>query len=159
MNHPLQDTGLSRSRVVRILKKIPTFDGLRDDEYESLLNLFSVRRYSAGQTIFREGDSGYTFYVVLSGRIEVASANAGVLTVMEPCQFLGEIAVVSGQPRTATARVVKDAAMLEITRERLDSLVGKAPRVTYVIMRNIAEAIADRLIAANRRLGSVSLDH
>jgi len=145
---------ITRGRVVGILKKIPVFEGLTDDEYGVLIDVCHVNQYAEGDEIFREGDSGYDVYVLLAGRVDITTDKAGTIHNLEPGEIVGEIALVSHVKRTATAIVVEDASLLRLTRDELDMLLGKAPRVSYVVMRNIAQTLAQRLMGVDDRLGA-----
>jgi len=145
---------ITRGRVVAILRKIPVFEGLTDDEYGVLIDVCHVNQYAEGEEIFREGDSGYDVYVLLAGSVDIATDKAGTIHSLQPGEIVGEIALVSYVKRTATAIVVEDAALLRLTRDELDLLLGRAPRVSYVIMRNIAQTLAQRLMGVDDRLGA-----
>lgn len=144
---------ITRGRVVAILKKIPVFEGLTDDEYGVFIDVCHVNQYAEGDEIFREGDSGYDVYVLLAGSVDITTDKAGTIHSLAPGEIVGEIALVSHVKRTATAIAVEDASLLRLTRGELDMLLGKAPRVSYVIMRNIAQTLAQRLMGVDDRLG------
>ena len=144
-------------RLVSILAKIPLLSGLNREDYQLLLQVCRVARYGAGEPIFAQGDIGIEMFVVLAGTVEVSSEQAGPLYTMEPGEVLGEIALVSRLRRTASARAGTDTALLCLSRPDLDSLVGRAPRISYLVMRHTAEVLAERLMAATERSGRYAL--
>lgn len=134
-----------QSRAINTLKKIPLFHGLYGDEYKSVLTLCRLSSFHKNDVVFERGDSSYTMYVVLSGEVTVKSNSEFVLA---PGEILGEIGLVCHVTRTATAVVTEDAVLLEMTKHDFDLMQGKFPRVSAVIMRNIATTLAQRLLKA-----------
>ena len=147
-----------KGRLVGILKKIPVFDGLSDPEYEPLLAVCRVRQFADGMAIFREGDSGYFMYVVLSGAVQVVTDHVGPLGTVEPGEIFGEIAVVCRVRRTATVIADGETYLMELGMDDLDRLRGRAPRTAYVILRNMAKTLAERLVDANDHRAVYPLD-
>ena len=139
--------------LIRILKKIPFFAGLQDIEYEALLNICRIMPQVAGATLFNAGDSGHLMYMVLSGQVEIRTPKGRVNCAIGPGEIIGEVALVMDMPRrSADAIVMQESVFLMISREDVEALLSKAPRVSYLIMRNIAQVLAERMIANNRRL-------
>ena len=147
------ESKFSAARIVGILKKIPTFFGLANDEYVALIDVCHVAQYPAGEVLFEEGDPGHDMYVLLAGAVEITTQKAGPIYTMKPGEIFGEIAVVSHVHRTATAVTTEDASLLRLSRDELDMLIGKVPRASYVIMKNIAQTLAERLMSSDERLG------
>ncbi len=139
--------------LIRILKKIPFFSGLQDFEYEALLNICRILPQVAGTPLFYSGEPGHQMYLVLSGQIEIRTPKGMINCAVGPGEIIGEVALVMSLPkRSADAIVVSESVLLVISREDVEALLAKAPRVSYLIMRNIAQVLAERMIANNRRL-------
>lgn len=138
-----------RGRLIGILKKIPVFAGLSDPEYEPLLAVCRVRQFPGGTPIFREGEPGYYMYVLLSGTVEVVTEHVGRLGTVAPGEIFGEIAVVCRVRRTATVTAVGETYLMELGMDDLDRLRGGSPRTAYIILRNMARTLAERLVDAN----------
>jgi CRP-like cAMP-binding protein len=145
---------ISPATVIRILKKIPLFFGMLDREYEQMVSVFHLVQFPQGACIFREGDKGQEMFVLLAGEVEIISEKVGRLHVAQPGEIFGEIALVTPLNRTATVVVRDEATVMRIGRDDIETLLGKAPRISYLIMKHIAEALAERLAAANHRLSS-----
>lgn len=139
--------------LIRILKKIPFFSGLQDFEYEALLNICRIMPQVAGSILFRSGDSGHQMYLILSGQVEIRTPKGRINLALGPGDIIGEVALVMSLPkRSADAILIEDSVLLAISREDVEKLLARAPRVSYLIMRNIAQVLAERMIANNRRL-------
>lgn len=115
---------------------------------QSLADKFGVR-LSAGTTVFRQGDPGGSMYVIRAGKVRVLKESHGrkrVVTTLGPGEFFGEMAVVTGRPRSATAEVVEEADLLKVPADKLQEMVTDTGEVAIRLIRHLAE----RLDTANR---------
>ena len=115
---------------------------------QSLADKFGVR-LSGGTTVFRQGDPGGSMYVIRAGKVRVLKESNGrqrVVTTLGPGDFFGEMAVVTGRPRSATAEVIEEAELLKIPADKLQEMVSGAGEVAIRLIRHLAE----RLENANR---------
>jgi uncharacterized membrane protein len=128
-----------------ILHEVPLFALLDDSERSALAERIDVKKFKEGDTIFKIGDPGDSMYVVTSGEVELSvktkTGEAVVLEKIAPGEFFGEISLLDEGPRTANARVLSDAELLEVDRGDLDELFRLKP-----------SAAMDLLSATGRRL-------
>jgi len=124
--------------------------GLLDDEYDHILGISQICHYEKNVTIFHEGDTSLNMFILLSGEVEISTDKSGAICVMHPGDIFGEIGVISQVLRTATAKVKNDVILLEISRERLDFLLGKNPATVAKILKNLCSILAERLINSNK---------
>ncbi len=113
------------------------FSSFPAEVLEDLLSSTSVRSFSAGDIIVREGDPGVSLFLIESGTVEVQTTDpAGRLVRLAelgPGEFFGEVAVLTGRPRTATI-VARDAVtLIEILAEDLERIVAAHPNVRAVL--------------------------
>lgn len=102
-----------------------------------------------GATVFRQGDPGGSVYVIRAGKVRVIKESNGrqrMVTTLGPGDFFGEMAVVTGRPRSATVEVVEDAELLKVPAEKLQDMVAGTGEVAIRLIRHLAE----RLEHANR---------
>ena len=144
------------ARIITILKKIPVFAGLTDEEYELLINVCRVVQCAEGEVLFEEGAAGHDMFVLLAGSVEITTSKAGPIHTLTPGELVGEIAVVCRVHRTATSVATQESVLLKLSRDELDLLLGRAPRASYVIMKNIAETLGERLMGADSRLAATT---
>lgn len=100
----------------------------------------AYRHYKAGERIFIAEDEGDCMYVVRSGAIEIR-AYGSVLDRIGPGGMMGEIALIDGGARSATAIAVTDCDVLPITREVFLRLVQREPTFALEVMRALARRI------------------
>jgi CRP-like cAMP-binding protein len=103
-----------------LLRSIPLFAQLNEEECQELARLLRPRAYQANQRVFWIGDSGTEFYIVQEGRVVLSfvdeRGNEGELAVLGPGQFFGEVSLLDGGPRTASARAGTDLTLLALER-------------------------------------------
>ena len=115
---------------------------------QSLAENFGVS-LPEGTTVFRQGDPGGSVYVIRAGKVRVLKDSAGrqrMVTTLGPGDFFGEMAVVTGRPRSATVEVVEDAELLKVPAGKLQAMVAGNGEVAIRLIRHLAE----RLERANR---------
>ena len=112
-----------------------------------------------GEYLFREGESGEYAYIVNSGKIEITKISANgedVLVTLEPPSLFGEMALIDGSPRSASARAKGDTIITEVTSAAFDQYIKKNPEAAVRIMKGISENLrtANQVIAQG---GSASI--
>jgi CRP/FNR family cyclic AMP-dependent transcriptional regulator len=117
----------------------------------TIINLFqndpNRDTYSAGQTIFFEGESGNVMYGVVEGEVEITLRGKHLDTI-EAGGIFGELALVDDSPRSATAVAKTNCQVVRISEERFAFLVEQTPYFAVEVMR----IMADRIRKANALL-------
>jgi di/tricarboxylate transporter len=136
----------------RILSRVPLFAGLDRVAFAKLAAHFERVRFGPGEVVFREGDPGDAFYVVLEGRFSayVGTSDAGVdtrLATRGPGATFGDIALLSNRPRSTTVRADTAGEVLRLERGRFLGLVAQEP----VVALAIAAVLSERVRLANVR--------
>jgi uncharacterized membrane protein len=131
------------------LADVPLFSLLDDTERATLAERVELVRFKVGQAVFNYGDPGDSMFIVRSGAVEISFKNDTgekiVLETARPGDFFGEISLLDGGPRTASAIVVEDLDAIRVDRGDLDELVRLKP-----------ETAIDMLTATGRRLRETS---
>jgi len=100
-----------------------------------------------GETIFKEGDAAKELYVIQSGQVEIQLGNR-LLDTLEPNDLFGEMALIDGASRSATAIAKTDVALVPMSKKDFLALIGRAPSFALDVM----SILARRLRAANRAI-------
>ena len=95
-----------------------------------------------GDVIFREGDAADCFYVVRDGTIDITLGNR-VLKPLQHGEIFGEMSLIDGMPRSASALAQTKATVIPINEEQFLFLVGKLPYFALNVMRVLAERLRD----------------
>ncbi len=119
-------------RLSHQLRRSPLFSEMTANEVAYFLKRAERRPVPAGEVLMQEGDVGSHFYVVLSGKLEVTKKGKPVGT-LDAGDFMGEIALLTTAPRTATVTAVEHSQVLELSRDAffdtLASNVGFGSRI------------------------------
>src|SRR5438876_6462907 len=114
-----------------LLTDVPIFKLLDDSERATLCQLFEGHQVAVGETIFHEGEPGDEIFLVSSGRIQVfITSDTGeriILGENTRGDVFGEISLLDGGPRTASAVAIDDSEVLTLDRDKLFELVKRHP--------------------------------
>src|SRR6185369_17672594 len=103
------------------IQKISIFSSLTREDIAKVLGRLEEVSYRAGTTIIKQGDEGDAFFLIHSGAVEVVLEGTGgrreTLAVLGEQEAFGEMALFSGDPRSATIVAVKDTTVWRLSRE------------------------------------------
>jgi len=102
------------------------------------------KKFSAGSVLFEENDTGDETYIILSGSIRIIKRmkqGDRTLAVIPADEFVGEMATLLNQPRSATAIVEEDAKLLVVNSDTFESMVKANSGIAYRIIKKLAERI------------------
>jgi CRP/FNR family transcriptional regulator, cyclic AMP receptor protein len=137
-----------------LLSDVPIFRLLDDTERRTLAALFEQRTCEAGETIFHHGEPGDEIFLVGNGRVEAFVTNDTgdkiVLAQVSRGEVFGEISLLDGGPRTASAIAVDKSELLVLDRDRLLELVKQHPHVALDLLSVMGQRLrlTDELIRA-----------
>jgi CRP/FNR family cyclic AMP-dependent transcriptional regulator len=109
------------------------------------------REFRAGEVLFREGERGEDMYVVQSGTVQILKHVGGAdrpLATLGRGEFLGEMAILNGKPRTATAVVLETAKCLVIDAATLEQMIANNTEIALRLVKKLARRLdsADEMI-------------
>jgi NTE family protein len=141
-------TDLAEAARVELLCRAPLFQHLSPDDLETVARLFEERTWRKGEVVCEEGDPGHTFYVVVTGELEVWSSGDSprLLNRLGPGDVLGEMSLLFEGRRTATVRVSRSARLLSLDRPAFNRFFAQNPRVLHYF-----SALLSHRLAANAR--------
>jgi len=147
-NPPTETTELAAS-----LRTIPLFKELSKRDISNLIGIIHDRNYIAGEYIFYQGDPGIGLYLIRDGEVSIYRTNdAGsevVLATFNKGDFFGELALVDGEKRSASAIANIDTRVSVIFKPDLDEFIEKYPKKGIKILQGIAQIAAVRLRTLN----------
>jgi uncharacterized membrane protein len=139
------------STNLSILAEIPMFSLLDDDERAALAELMKEERFAADKCIYNLGDPADSLYIVVRGRVQVSvKDDLGeeiVLGESESGEVFGEISLLDGGPRNATAVTVEPCEVLRLDRECLQKLISSHPHAALDLL-----TVVGRRLRANDEL-------
>ena len=131
------------------LRNIPFFSDLGDDVLDAISRRLQREHYHKNTTIFFEDAPGDCMYIIESGQVKVVSEKEGrekIFGYFGPGNFFGEMALLLGEKRSATARVVIDADLLVLYKQDLEMLLNQYPSLAMMMTRELGRRLehADR---------------
>lgn len=131
---------LRKNAKLELLKQVPLFAGLSKRELELVASIADEVDVDAGVDLTKEGARGAEFMVIAEGSADVRRRGCAV-NRLETGDFLGEIALISGEPRTATVTTTAPSRLLVVTSKDFKRLLRETP----TLQGKILEAICVRL--------------
>jgi CRP/FNR family transcriptional regulator, cyclic AMP receptor protein len=128
------------SAVVDHLANVPLFQGMTESARDAVAGLAQETHFADGDDVTREGDEGDAFYVIIDGRL-VVSRNGMTLRELGPGDFLGEISLVDGRPRTATVTAIGPVKALVIRRPEFLELMDRYGAVRLGVLMALTERV------------------
>ncbi|MGC8855808.1 MAG: cyclic nucleotide-binding domain-containing protein [Anaerolineae bacterium] len=112
---------------------------------EELVASSRVCSYPAGTVLCRENALEHTFYVILSGEVEVSKSinqsEARLLKTLDAGDFFGEMALIHNAPRAATVSAKTDVTVLEVSKEAFDRVLRNSPSISLTMVREISNRL------------------
>ena len=132
---------LRKDAKVELIKKVPLFRHCTRKELGEIASIADELDLKKGAMLMREGKGGREFLVIVEGEADVLMGGNWVNSVRRG-DFLGEIALPTGQPRTASVKASAPMRVLVITRRDFSRLLDNSPEIQGKILRSMAERLA-----------------
>lgn len=136
--------GHTREDQLALLSRIDLFSMLEPSETERIADSIERRSYHGGEALFRQGDAGDSLFILTEGLLEVsvhAEGNGAAQRVgrVGPGEFVGEMSIFTGEPRSATISAMTPCVAYEIKGETVHRLIEIRPQLAEVFSQVIAE--------------------
>lgn len=136
---------------IPVLKKIPEFSILDPEHLKKIASIVSIKEYLSGSIVFRENEMGDAFYIILSGEVQIFVTNeenveVTLLTLYSMDSF-GEIGFITGKPRSASSKTVRESKLLVIKKNDFDEVLEHNSSLT----RTFINILGHRLKTDNER--------
>jgi CRP-like cAMP-binding protein len=145
-----------------ILKSVPIFSGLSEQEFAFLAARVVQRKCSAGELVFGEGEPCNGLYVVESGHVRIFKSSTGgreqVLTIDGPGSSIAELPVFDGGNYPASAQAVSDCSLLFFSKQDFRSLCLQYPQVALKVLRVVGSRLR-RLVGIIEELSFTTVRH
>ena len=132
---------LRRDAKIELLKKVPLFTGCSKSELRELAKTADELDLRQGTVLTREGRPGREFFVLIDGNAEVTKKGKKIAE-LGPGDWLGEIALITDSPRTATVTASTPVDVLVITDRRFRSVVETMPSIAMKVLASVGERLS-----------------
>jgi len=130
---------------IEVLSKIPAFARLAPDDLRALAARLGEEHFKAGDVIVREGEAdSAALYIIEDGSVEISRGDGKSrveLEVLGPGQYFGELALIDGEPRSASATAKEPVHVLTLDRQEFVDFVHRDPDAAMLIMAELARRL------------------
>ncbi|WP_261810746.1 Crp/Fnr family transcriptional regulator [Levilactobacillus humaensis] len=141
----------SIERELECVSQVPIFQGLADDQMTSVAQVTRPIHADKGDAVFSTGEVSRTLYIVNTGQVRLyhlaEDGREQILRVLNPGDFIGEIALFTDEIHTSYAQATKTTELCTISRAALTDLITTLPTLSMALLG----ALADRLKTAERQ--------
>jgi len=128
-----------------VIERDSLFRGLPEATLERIAALGLRRVFEEGTVVFMRGDPGDSLCGVVTGRVRISTSRAGgkevFLNIIGPGESFGEIALLDGQPRTATATAMTRTELIVIRREQFLALLSTEPQLAAHLIQLLCKRV------------------
>ncbi|HZT54409.1 MAG TPA: cyclic nucleotide-binding domain-containing protein [Gaiellaceae bacterium] len=133
---------LRRDAKLELLRRVPLFERCSKRELERIASVADELEVPAGKTLTTEGQRGSEFVVLFEGEAEVRRRGRRI-NRLRAGDFLGEIAVVTDRPRTASTTTTAPSRLLVLTARDFRAVLRDAPSIAQKVLATLAERLPD----------------
>jgi CRP-like cAMP-binding protein len=144
---------------VEFLKSVPIFSELSDDTLTQLSKSGSIHSFSKDSIILSEKEAGSALFIITSGKVKISRISTEdddkevILSILNPSDFFGEMSLLDGLERSATATAMEDSRIIIIQRNDFLDLLREYPEVSISLLQELTQ----RLRAAGMKIKALSL--
>jgi len=147
--------GCDASNQMHLLEMAGIINEMTSTEAETLASIAVERAYAKGSAILREDSKSRDLFIICTGRVSIRlslpteTGKEEIIYTMRDGQIFGELALVDGSPRSATVKAEEEVVTCVYEYDRLVKLLDEHPRIGYLLMKNIASIISQRVRNTN----------
>jgi len=142
---------------VRLLRSIPIFSGLEEEDLERIANLCVHKTCAPNQVILVEEESGQSLFIIKRGSVKVSHVSEEgrevILSILNAGDFFGEMAVLDGRGRSANVTALAETELLVLRRGDFLGLLEDYPQISIALLRELA----GRIRASDSHISTLSL--
>jgi CRP-like cAMP-binding protein len=125
---------------LELLQRVPLFSSVGQEELEEIARIAEEMEAPAGKELTHEGRHEGYFFVIVSGTVRIERGGQTINTISDG-DFLGEIALLDGGPRTATATTVSPCRLIVMTHQRFEQLLDRSPSIRAAVMEEVGRRL------------------
>ncbi len=141
--------------IMEFLKEVSLFKGLKKEELEEIYKNLKEKEYESERIIFEEGSPGNELYIIKEGKVEVRLKRGDLVLVLAELKrgdFFGEFSLISDAERSATCIAIQNSKIFSLSKEDFWRIAQKNERIGLIILKNLAEEMAERIRETNKHL-------
>lgn len=127
------------------LSQIPIFQKFTPPELDRLRGIVKRTRFRRDTVMFFQGDPSDSLHLIVAGSVKVYQTSEQgrerILKILGPREIVGELAMLDGQPRSASVAALDDAETLSISRRDFETLVAERPEILWKVVESLCERL------------------
>ncbi|MGY8822859.1 MAG: cyclic nucleotide-binding domain-containing protein [Candidatus Latescibacterota bacterium] len=148
----------SSKLLVHVLRKIPIFKGLSPSQVKKIIGLCAHKSFKPGAHVCRSNSPSDEMYILLSGELIVVTIEGIRVATILPVTTVGEMGVITGLPRSATAEVSRPSNIFVVKKRSFDSMMRDDSDMRATVYKNIIDVLADKINNDNVRLRDYQME-
>ena len=128
-----------------LLAQVPLFASLEDVHLAELAGKLALRNYRRGQIIFQQDDPGSALFIIKTGQVKITTVSPegeeGILAILTDHDFFGELSLLDGKPRSASATAMTSTQTLILRRDDFQNVIGAHPNLASDILAALSERL------------------
>ncbi len=133
---------MARDKYLEQLASVPLFSNCTKRQLQEIVQVATELNFPAGEVLVRQGDVGFEMFIILDGTVSVTRDGERVATLTAG-DVVGELAVLSGHPRSATVVAETELHILDLTHPDFDRLLDDIPGLA----KHLLYEVSVRLVA------------
>lgn len=133
------------SQDAQLLKNIPLFHELDEADLRRIADLMICKRYKKNNLIIFEDDLGSNLFFIKTGRVKISGTShegaEAIFSILAEGDFFGELSLLDGLPRSATATSIDDVELWVLHRGDFLDMIQKYPQISITLMKELARRI------------------
>jgi CRP/FNR family transcriptional regulator, cyclic AMP receptor protein len=128
------------------LKQVQLFSQLNDEQIQMISAVCVRKSYRVGTVLFQQNEPGSTFYIVFSGSVKIFTSHNGeekVLSMFKSGDSFGELSLIDGRPRSASAQTLEDCSLITLTAHHFMEILKTNFEINLCIMRELCQRLRD----------------
>jgi len=144
---------------IEFLRSVPIFSELADETLSQLSQSGSVQSFTKESIILSEKEAGSALFIIISGKVKISRISSEdsdkevILSILNPSDFFGEMSLLDGMDRSATATAMDDSKIFIIQRNDFLQLLHDHPDVSIALLQELTQ----RLRGAGMKIKALSL--
>ncbi|CAN5617799.1 hypothetical protein BH11ARM2_BH11ARM2_25990 [soil metagenome] len=142
--------------AVEALRACYAFENVPDRQIRELALLSEARSFTPGEILIRQFEKSSHLFVILEGEAATRGLKGEPIARFGPGTIVGEIALIDGEPRSATVAATSDLKVAQIYAPPVMAMMDNDPRLGYTIAANLARLLCQRLRNSNQYIDGLS---
>jgi hypothetical protein len=141
--------GLDLPKPVELLREIPWLADLEENIFNKIVKEFRNRIYAVDAILIKENGPGNSLFVIVRGQVKISIKNK-VIDILGPGNVIGEMAVLTGMPRTATVAAESPVTVLWMTTSRIKAIMRESKELEERLLKFACSRFAMNLLSSKK---------